>query len=444
MLSQDDCRALSQKILALSKADSCIVTLGSSEGRHLRFAQNMATTAGAPNSVSVSVESHFGKRSGAATGTDFSDDALAALVAQAEATAKLAPENPEFMPPIDAQQKYVAGSGYAAATASATSEQMASAMLPALQEAQGKNIQAAGFLELGTGSGSFANSNGLFVYDQGTSVLHCITARTPDGTGSGWAGTTHYDFSKMDVPALGSVAIDKAVKSQKPTRLDPGKYTVILEPSAVFDLMNWMMGYFDQRAADEGRSFATKKGGGSRLNDQVFGKNVTLYSDPNDPIVPGAIYSDDGQPATRTTWIENGMLKTLACSRYWAQKGKLAPVPTPTTLTLAGGTTSTADMVKQVKLGLLITRLWYIREVDPQTMVLTGLTRDGVFLIENGEVVKPTFNFRFNESPVAMLNKVVAMGRTVRSYGEESQGIPTAVPPLLVDGFTLSSISDAV
>ncbi len=208
--------------------------------------------------------------------------------------------------------------------------------------------------------------------------------------------------------------------------------------------MSWMIGYFDQRAADEGRSFATKKGGGSRRGEQLFGKNVTLYSDPNDPLAPGGIFSDDGQPAQRTAWIENGVLKNLQCSRYWAKKMKLAPVPSPTSLTLTGGTASTPDLIKQVKRGLLITRFWYIREVDPQTVLLTGLTRDGVFLIEKGEIVRPACNFRFNESPVAMLNKVVAMGPTVRSYGEESIGLPVAVPPLLVDRFTLSSVSDAV
>jgi predicted Zn-dependent protease len=234
------------------------------------------------------------------------------------------------------------------------------------------------------------------------------------------------------------------VRSQKPITLPPGKYTVILEPSGVSDLLGLLISEFDQRAADEGRSFATKKGGGSRLGDMVFGKNVTIFSDPNDPLVPGGIYSDDGLPALRTAWVEGGVLKNLQCSRYWAQKTKINAVPSPTTLTMTGGTTSTADMIKQTKRGLLITRFWYIREVDPQTVLLTGLTRDGVFLIDHGEIVKPVCNFRFNESPVAMLNKVIAMGPTVRTYGEETIGIPTAVPTLLVDGFTLSSVSDAV
>lgn len=443
ILSESEAADLTKKILGFSKADSCIVSIDGEEDRHIRFAQNMATTNGSPSGIEVSVESHFGKRSGSASGTDLTDDALAALVAASEETARLAPENPEFMPPLG-PQKYPAGTEFSPATQAATSAMLAAAIQPVLKQAADKNLQASGFLEIGTSFSAMATSNGLFVYDVGTDVLHTISARTPDGTGSGWAGTTHSDFSKLDVAGMGATAIDKAVRSQKPVTLRPGKYTVILEPSGVSDLLGILISEFDQRAADEGRSFATKKGGGSRLGESVFGKNVTIYSDPNDPLVPGGIYSDDGLPALRTSWVEGGVLKNLQCSRYWAQKTKRDPVPGPTTLTMTGGTTSAADMIKQTKRGLLITRFWYIREVDPQTVLLTGLTRDGVFLIDQGEIVKPVCNFRFNESPVAMLNKVVALGPCVRAYGEETIGIPTAVPTLLVDEFTLSSVSDAV
>jgi predicted Zn-dependent protease len=444
ILSEADTRSLTDKILALSKAESCTVLIDGFDQRHIRYAQNMATTNGAPSGVEISVESHYGKRAGSATGTDLGDDALATLVASSEATARRAPENPEFMPPLG-PQTYAFGSAFFPATAAASSAQLASAIQPVLQNAAALKLQASGFLQIGTSFSSFATSKGLFVYDRETDVLHTVTARTPDGTGSGWAGTTLNDFGRLDASAMGSVAIDKAVRSQKPMRLPPGKYTVILEPSAVSDLVGIMVeDTFDARSADEGRSFATKKGGGSRLGENVFGKNVTLFSDPHDTIVPGGIYSDDGLAAQRTVWIDGGVLKNLQCSRYWAQKSGRAAVPSPTTLTLAGGTGTTADLVKQTRRGLLITRFWYIRMVDPQTVLLTGLTRDGVFLIEHGEIVRPVCNFRFNESPVTMLNKVMAMGPSVRTYGEEVTDMPMSVPALLVDEFTLSSVSDAV
>ena len=443
ILSEAEARALTKKIVALSHADSCIVTIDGYEGRHIRYAQNMATTNGAPSGIEIGVESHYGKRSGSASGTDIDDDSLRALVAAAESTAQRAPENPEFMPPLG-PQSYAPGQAFFPATRDASSAMLASAIEPVLRQAEAKNLQASGFLQAGTSFSSLATSAGLWVYDSSTDLLHTVTARTPDGTGSGWAGTTLADFGRLDAAGMGAVAIDKAVRSRKPHRLSPGKYTVILEPSAVSDLVGIMLEDFDQRAADEGRSFATKKGGGSRLGENVFGKNVTIFSDPSDPVVPGGIYSDDGQPARRTMWVENGVLKNLQCGRYWAQKSKNAPVPSPTCLTMMGGTTTTADLVNQTKRGLLITRFWYIREVDPQTVLLTGLTRDGVFLIEHGEIVRPVCNFRFNESPVAMLNKVVAMGPSVRTYGEEITDLPISVPTLLVDGFALTSVSDAV
>jgi predicted Zn-dependent protease len=444
MMDEAAAKALAQKILGLSKAESCAVSIGGGDDQHIRFAQNRATTNGAPSSRSVTVESHFGKRSGSASGTDLSDDGLQALVRASEDVAQRAPENPEFMPPLG-PQTYVPTAAFADATAHATPAQLADAVAPVLKEAASKNLQASGFLDVGTGFSAFATSKGLFAYDRATNVLHTVSARTPDGTGSGWAGTTHVDFTKLDAAALGSVAIDKALRSQNPTPLEPGKYTVLLEPSAVSDLIGILIGdEFDQRSADEGRNFATKKGGGSLLGEKVFGDNVTIYSDPADPLAPGTVYSTDGLPTKKTMWIEKGVLRNLQCGRYWAQKSGRAPVASPTTLAMAGGTTSMADMIANVHRGLLFTRFWYIREVDPQTVLLTGLTRDGVFLIERGAITRPVHNFRFNESPVAMLNKVLAIGPTVRTYGEEGAGLPVAMPPLLVDDFTLSSTSDAV
>ena len=443
ILNEADARALSHKVLGMSKAQACLVSISGGEGRHIRFAQNRATTSGAPSSLSISVESHFGQRSGSASGTDLSDDGLYAVVQASEDVAQRAPENPELMPPLGPQE-YQESADYADATRRATPDQMAAAIAPVLAQAEARQLQSSGFLQAEAGFSSFATSKGLFVYDLGTDALQTITARTPDGTGSGWAGAAHVDFSKLDVAGLGSVAIDKAIQSQRPRALEPGKYTVLLEPSAVSDLVGQLLGEFDQRSADEGRNFATKKGGGSLVGEKVFGDNVTIYSDPGEAIVPGTIYSDDGQPARKTMWVEKGMLRNLQCGRFWAQKSGRAPVPSPTTLTMEGGTTSTAEMIRQTRRGLLFTRFWYIRMVDPQTVLLTGLTRDGVFLIEHGAITRPVHNFRFNESPVAMLNKVRAIGPSVRTYGEEGAGIPVCMPSLLVEDFALSSVSDAV
>ena len=215
ILNEADAKALSDKILAFSKSDSCIVTIGGSEERHIRFAQNMATTNGSPSGIEVRVESHFGKQSGSASGTELTDDALAELVKASENTAKLAPENPEFMPPIG-PQKYTTGSGFSSNTQLATSEMLAGALQPVLQQAQAKNLQASGFLNLATSFSEFCEQQGPFLFTiRAPMSFTRFPHGTPDGTGSGWAGTTHFDFSKLDAPGMGAVAIDKAVRSQK-------------------------------------------------------------------------------------------------------------------------------------------------------------------------------------------------------------------------------------
>ncbi len=318
ILSEAETRELTGRIIGLSQADSCLVSIGGHERRHIRYAQNMATTSGAPSGISIGIESHFGKRSGSASGNALDDVSLRALVAASEATARRAPENPEFLPP-PGPQKYPAGSAFFPATQEASPAQLAATVQPVLRQAEAQSLQASGFLQTGVRFSSLASGTGLFVHDRATEALHTVTARTADGTGSGWAGIALEDFSRLAAAAMGAVAMDKAIWSRQPSRLPPGKYTVILEPAAVADLVGMMMGEFDARSADEGRSFATKKGGGSRLGEKIFGSNITVFSDPNDPLAPGAIYSDEGLPAARTPWIEAGVLKNLPCGRYWAQ-----------------------------------------------------------------------------------------------------------------------------
>jgi predicted Zn-dependent protease len=205
-----------------------------------------------------------------------------------------------------------------------------------------------------------------------------------------------------------------------------------------------MIGHFDARSADEGRSWLTKKGGGNKLGERLVSEKVNLFSDPQYDTAPGAIYSTDGLPAARRNWIENGRVQELIYSRFWAGKSGRPPVPYPTNLVMTGGGASREEMIKSVQKGVLVTRFWYIRMVDPRTLVHTGLTRDGTFLIENGRITKPIKNFRFNESPIAMLNHVEAMGPAERPAGSEIDDWPVSVPRLLVRDFTFSSLSDAV
>lgn len=300
-----------------------------------------------------------------------------------------------------------------------------------------QNLVAAGFEEDYHRFSASMNSNGLFNYIQSTSVDFSITVRTEDGTGSGYAERDYNDVGRLDVASATAIAAEKAAKSKEAKAIEPGKYTVILEPSASVGLLRNMMFSFGARGADEGRSFLSLKGGGNKLNEKMFDERVTLYSDPFNEEIPRATWGGDGLPRKKMTWIENGVVKNMYYSRYWAQKQGVEPVSFPANVIMKGGDASLEDLIKDTKKGILLTRTWYIRSVDPQTLLYTGLTRDGTFYIENGVIKHPIKNLRFNESPIIMLNNLEALGKPQRVNS-------SLIPPMKVRDFTFTSLSDAI
>ena len=443
LLTPAETNAITDRLLSTSRADSCVVAINGGDRTNLRFARNNATTNGSLSALSVGITSTFGGRSGSVSVNGLEGEALTQAQGRAEEIARLAPVNPEYMPPLG-PQSYAAGMGYDESSANKRAGHLAVGAKTVIEQAVARNINAAGYGETSRGFSAIATSAGLFAYDRSTQSRFAITARNEAGTWSGWAGGLETRFDRLDIAALGARAIDKAAYDVAPVDLDPGKYTVILEPSAVADLVSYLLWNLDARSADEGRSFLAKKGGGTKLGEKLFHETVTITSDPEDPIVPEPVYGVDGLPQKRTAWVEAGVVRNLAYSRFWAQKMGREPQPQSQTFVMRGGPTSIADMIKDTKRGVLVTRLWYIRDVDPQTLLLTGLTRDGNFLIENGRIAAPARNFRFNESPVAMLSNIVAMGPSERTHGGEVDGAAFAAPPLLVKDFTFSSKSSGI
>ncbi|MEK6572430.1 MAG: metallopeptidase TldD-related protein, partial [Bacteroidota bacterium] len=291
---------------------------------------------------------------------------------------------------------------------------------------------------------ALANSKGLFGYHKSTRATYSSTARTKDGTGSGWVGRGYNKVSKIDALSYYGIAADKAIRSANPRPLEPGVYEAVLEPSATADILSSFSFSLDARNADEGRSFFAKKGGGTKLGEKLFDEKVTIYSDPIDEEVPGNPFGAGGLPQRKVAWVENGVLKNLTYSRFWAQKQGKEPVPPPSNLLIKGGDETFEDLVKSVKRGVLVSTIWYIRSLDPQTMLLTGLTRDGNFYIENGEIKYPVKNFRWNESPAFVLSNVVGMTKSMRVMGKESSSANVSAPAMLVKEFHFSSVSDAV
>jgi len=383
------------------------------------------------------------KKTGSASINEFDDASLEKVVRRAEELAQLAPENREHMPMLGAPATPFAESiEYNANTAAMTPESRAEMMGKSLDVTKQAKLIAAGFLENSTGFNAVMNSKGLFAYNRASDVIFTVTTRNEAGTGSGYAARGFTDVKKLDTYTATKIAATKANSSVGAQAIEPGKYTVILEPTAAVYMMENMF-RFDARQAEEGRSFLSKKGGGTRLGEKLVDDKVTIYSDPFNPELPGPTWDREGLPLEKTYWIQNGVVKNLSYSRFWADKKGMKPNPGPSNIIMEGGDQTIEDMIKSTERGILVSRLWYIRSVDPQSLLLTGLTRDGTFYIENGKIKFPVKNFRFNESPVIMLNNVEALGKPERAVSVESYR-SYLIPPMKIRDFTFSSLSDAV
>lgn len=442
ILTEAQAHAILTKVVGLSKADECSAQLTGSIAGNVRFALNAVSTSGVVDNTDLAVQVAFGKRVGTATINQFDDASLERVVRRAEDLARLAPENPEFVPAVD-KQSYKATPTFSQPTAAITPDYRAKVASDSIGPCKAKSLVAAGFLEDGQSFVAHANSKGNAGYQRSTKATYTCTVRTADGRGSGWVGKDVQDVSTFHADAEIQTAIRKASASSEAKALEPGKYTVVLEPAASADMLTYMMNSFDARQADEGRSFLARKGGGNRIGEQVYDPRVDLHVDPADPQVPVLPWDDEGMPRTRVALVEKGKIAALPYSRYWAQKqGKTAMADFGNVI-MSGGTKSTAELVRATQRGILVTRTWYIRMVDPQTVLLTGLTRDGTFYIENGEIRYPIKNFRFNESPVIMLNNIDELGRPVRVQPEEGNYL-MVIPPMKLRDFTFTSLSDAV
>lgn len=441
ILTEAQAKAILDKVIGFSKADETSAQIGGGIAGNVRFARNNISTAGVVDDTELGVQVAFGKRVGIATINQFDDASLERVVRRAEDLAKLAPENPEFMPAV-AKQTYRPTSTFSETTAALTPEARAKIAEASIAPCRAQKLIAAGFLEDGQNFVAHANSKGNFGYQRSAQADYTCTVRTEDGRGSGWVGRNVKDISTFDAGEDIQIAMRKAAASAEAKALEPGKYTVILEPAAAAGLVSFMMNFFDARSADEGRSFLSKKGGGNKIGEQIMDPRVNIYTDPWHADVPVLPWDGEGLPRQRTQIIDKGKVANLEYSRFWASKQAKPETASWGNIIMDGGTKSTAQLIAGTEKGILVTRTWYIRMVDPQTVLLTGLTRDGTFYIENGQLKYPIKNFRFNESPVIMLNNIDELGRSVRVKADE--GGTMMLPPMKLRDFTFTSLSDAV
>lgn len=443
--TREQAKALIDRALALSKAEA-FAALSGGESGNLRFARNTATTSGATSGYNLSVTATFGRRSGTVTTAEFDDASLERAVRGAEEIARLSPENPEAMPALP-PQTYAPSNAFFEDVASATPEWRAKSAAAAVELSKARGVVSAGFVETAASVRALGNSKGLFGFDRATSADYNLTARTPDGSGSGWASRSFNELRLLDPARLAGAAIEKAARSKSPAAIEPGKYTVVLEPAALADLLASMILSADARQADEGRSVFSRKGGGNRIGEQVLGEQVQIYSDPAHPLAPTVAFDTQGLPVKRDVWFEKGVLKDLFYSRFWAQKQGKAPTAGPLNVIMDGGAATMDDLIGGTERGVLVTRFWYIRPLDRQTLLFTGLTRDGLFLIEKGKVTRAVKNMRWNDSPIAAFNNIEAMTAAERVVSGEGFGgsrLSMVCPAARIREFTFTSGSDAV
>jgi predicted Zn-dependent protease len=448
LLTEQEARAICEKLLSYVKADDASVGVNSENYGHLRFASNAFTTSGARENVTVGVTVWIDKKRGAASTNEIDDESLKATVALAEQLARISPVDREYLPTLS-KQTYKPVDGYAEATSAISATTRAKTINDVIRACEKARVIGAGFHQARASAGASATKNGNFNYERSSLVSLSMTARTVDGTSSGYFLRNHFDVAKLDTKRVAGEAIRKALDSRNPRMLEPGVYPAILEPQAVADLLGFFTFTFDARSAEEGRSPFSAPGGKTKVGEKIFDERINIYSDPWHPELPGSQSAQAGLPAQKIYFVRNGVLENLTYSRFWAkQKGKEPTAgPVNSIIESSQAPVSVEDMIKSMDRGILLGRFWYIRGVDPRVQLQTGLTRDGIWYIENGKIQYPVKNFRFNQSVMQLLapGNVDMIGKPERVGSSEGQGGNAALlPALKVKEFHFSSQSEAV
>jgi len=368
------------------------------------------------------------------------------MVERAEAIARTAPVDREYMPTLG-KQTYKPVNSYFKATENLSLTDRAKQIGDVISRCEKNNVIGAGFHSAGAQASGSATKNGNFEYEVSTGVGLSVTSRTQDGQSSGYFLRSQNDIARLDTKRIATESIRKCLEGRNARTIDPGTYTVILEPQAVADLIGNFAGTFNARGAEEGRSVLSLPGGKTRLGEKMFDEMVRIYSDPWHPELPGSQSAQGGIPSQRVTLVEKGVVETLTYNRFWAeQKGK-EPTPGPVNMILesTAGTQTIEEMIRSTVKGILVGRFWYIRGTDARTASSTGLTRDGVWMIENGKIAYPVRNFRFNQSMTKMLGpgNVLAMSKPERVGAGEGGG-GSLLPAIKVKEFNFTSQSEAV
>jgi len=423
---------------------------------NIRWAHNTVTTNGDSDDVQLSVVSIVGRRVASVTRTYFPPERLESIVRESEAACERRPEAPDYMPLLDGTREPPHWNDPPADADIRVFDPLVPQLAELYANARRTNIATFGYAESQTATTLLALSTGLRRRHTERIGKVEITAKTPDFARSSWVGQATSNFLDINLRPMFETLQQRLTWSARRIDMPAGSYEVLLEPSCAADLAISSYSFMMRRDADEGRSPYSRPGGGTRAGERLFG-DVTIYSDPLEPGIESTPFCygvdsggassvfDNGLAQARTDWVRDGVLQHLITPRYWAERvGEKLAVPYVNNLVISGNGASMADMIAQTKRALLVTCFWYMRTVDPQTALLTGLTRDGVFLVEGGEVKGAVNNFRWNMSPIAALAQTTEIGSSGMALPREhDEFLRSKAPALRIDRFNMSSVSEA-
>lgn len=439
LISKEEAHDIIESAIAQSQAEAVFISLSASESALSRFSENQISQNIRKNKFNLTVTSYFGRRSASAATTELDKEAIAETLRRSETLARFAPEDPEWVELLPPQTYTEREPAFDRSTANLSPLDKGEMIQKVCTLSKNAGVNGSGTLSTDASLYAIGNSKGLLVSDRETEANFSFTARLDNG--SSWSKRTAWSVSQLPIEETAAGVIDRAIASVNPRDIEPGDYTVILEPAAMSSLLPWIVWNLDARAADEGRSFMSRSDEtgtiNNRVGEQLFSPIVRVQRDPAHPLLKSGRFFGNGLANSYLDIINEGVPQTLSYSQYWAEKQGKQPTGSLYPIVMTGSSQSIADLIASTERGIFVSRAWYVRYVNPRTLEVTGMTRDGTFLIKDGKLAYPIKNLRFNQSLPEMLNNVVAVSKVQRCGGG-------AIPGCKVENFHFTSITDSV
>ncbi|MBD1897056.1 metallopeptidase TldD-related protein [Coleofasciculus sp. FACHB-129] len=440
LISKDRAISLLEEVIKQSEAEEVFVSLSTGEESLSRFSENQISQNISSTQFKLTITSYFGRKSASSSTTDLDSDASASAIKRSEELARFAPEDPEWVPLLEPQVYEERTPAFDEATATLSPLARGEIIQRVCAMSAKAGVDGSGTLSTETNLYAIANSRGLRACNQTTEADFSFTARIGDG--SSWCNRSAWALEQLPIEELTQQLIERAIKSRQPREVHPGAYPVVFDGAAFAALLPWIVWNLDARAADEGRSFMSRtdesgKPAGNRLGEAMFSPIVQVQRNAAHPLLQLGTFFGDGLSNDYKEVIQDGIPQTLSYSRYWAAQQGKKPTGAMYPIVMTGSDRSLADLIAQTERGILVSRAWYVRYVNPRSLVVTGMSRDGTFWIEDGQIAYPIKNLRFNQSLPEMLRDVDALS-TVQRYGS------SVVPGVRVGAFNFSSVTDSV